>query len=633
MSNVFNYAGSAAVVLQYLREAGYAETTVHLHRLCYDAFEKHLAEVGQPFSMESAIDWLDGQKTRWKHQTYLKYRLALYRFAQYLENGNVERGLECCSGIFYAYHDSEDAYVKLPERFKVIFNEFRGMLVAEMTTAYQYLAGCKEFLLFLSELNCSSPYEITIDNLFEYSNRLREGERKNSNNHKHVSGVNRLLRYFQEQEYIPRCYLSVIYAEQESRPERLDSPAGTAFHPSKELDAKLDEFMEKLEIRAYNRVTEAGFRDTLTSFFKFLEVNHMDYSPEICKLWISNTASEMVRNKRHKVMSRFAEFIQTGSISDVKKFAQKPKRIDTLPEWSRSVVDGFLAQRRREGWAEKTIGMSQAASVRFFGFLDRKGVTCPSGITSPLVKEFHDTDQHSTSASRVMYSSSVRMLLEYMAERELVPATLSLAISTKCAPTRKIVSILSSEFETALYDYRKNAKTPLELRNAAMFMIGLRMGLRASDIVNLKINDLDMKNKKLSIIQTKTRRAITLPIPTEVGNSIYRYVTEGRPQTGEMGAGYVFVGHKSPYSVLSYAVCKKALDEVLALYGFALGYGQGFHITRKTFATRLLTSRTEVDTIADALGHATRATVDSYLARDEESMRLCPLPFSIGGTK
>jgi len=63
-----------------------------------------------------------------------------------------------------------------------------------------------------------------------------------------------------------------------------------------------------------------------------------------------------------------------------------------------------------------------------------------------------------------------------------------------------------------------------------------------------------------------------------------------------------------------------------------LPHGQGFHITRKTFATRLLTVGTAIDTITDSLGHGARNAVDSYLAHDEEGMRLCPLPFAIGGS-
>ena len=184
---------------------------------------------------------------------------------------------------------------------------------------------------------------------------------------------------------------------------------------------------------------------------------------------------------------------------------------------------------------------------------------------------------------------------------------------------------------TAVYEYRKNATSPLELRDAAMVMMGLRMGIRSSDIVNLKISSFDLRKRKVSFIQQKTNKAISLSIPTDVGNSIYKYVMQGRPTSGAEGNGFIFIRHKSPYSGLTRNVCRYALDRVLAEKGLNLPKGQGFHITRRTFATRLLKARTKVDSLVDALGHASRSSVDDYLAHDEEGMRLCPLPFTIGG--
>jgi integrase len=221
-----------------------------------------------------------------------------------------------------------------------------------------------------------------------------------------------------------------------------------------------------------------------------------------------------------------------------------------------------------------------------------------------------------------------------MAEQNLVPQNIHLAISTQCAPRRSLVSIMSEEMVSAVYDYRKNASTPFELRNAAIVMLGLRMGLRASDIVNLKISDFNWQkqNWTVSFIQKKTGKAITLPVPTDAGNSVYRYVMEGRPISSSKGDGYVFVRHLAPFAVMKTATpCRYALKTILEAYGLDLAKGQGFHVTRKTFATQLLISKNSIDDISNALGHAFHATAEAYLERDEDGMRLCPLPFESVG--
>ena len=51
----------------------------------------------------------------------------------------------------------------------------------------------------------------------------------------------------------------------------------------------------------------------------------------------------------------------------------------------------------------------------------------------------------------------------------------------------------------------------------------------------------------------------------------------------------------------------------------------GFHVTRKTFASRLLANGNPPATIAAALGHAGTNNVSEYLATNEDKMRLCAI--------
>jgi integrase len=93
------------------------------------------------------------------------------------------------------------------------------------------------------------------------------------------------------------------------------------------------------------------------------------------------------------------------------------------------------------------------------------------------------------------------------------------------APHTSIVTTLSDNQIDAIYTFRQNVERPIELRNAAIIMLGLRMGLRASDIVNLNLTDISWKDSAISIIQQKTGVHLKLPLPVDVGNSLYRYIS------------------------------------------------------------------------------------------------------------
>lgn len=226
---------------------------------------------------------------------------------------------------------------------------------------------------------------------------------------------------------------------------------------------------------------------------------------------------------------------------------------------------------------KSTLNMCRAAGCNFFQYLDQAGIAGSDAITPKVVMAFHNQDAHSTPGSKNAYSIKLRQFLRYMADIDLVSPTLPFAVSTSCAPCRNIVDVLNDEMVERIYEYRKTASTPLELRDTAIVILGLRMGLRGADILKLQINDFDWKAKTVSFVQQKTRTAITLPVPTDVGNPVCQYILKGCPQSTEAGKGYIFIYHQAPYVPLKVTTaCRAALKRILPVYGFKFPPGQGF---------------------------------------------------------
>ena len=367
----------------------------------------------------------------------------------------------------------------------------------------------------------------------------------------------------------------------------------------------------------------------------FLEINHMTHSAEAIKSW--KAALPDYPNQKQSNCSLKARRIHTIELFDTflngdmesNRVSGHSLASDTLPEWSGYILKGFLESRQLDGMAKSTLEMCRSAGCSFFLYLENAGIRGPGEITPEVIKAFHNQDAHSTPESKNAYSIKLRQLLNYMAERALISPTLAYAVSTASAPRRCIVDALSEDAVTKIYEYRERATSPLELRDTAMVMPGFRMGIRGSDILHLQISDFNWKSKTVSFIQQKTRKAITLPVPTDVANSVCKYILRGRPKSADAGNGYIFIRHQAPYIPFSdgTVTCKSALRRILSAYGIELKPGQGFHMTRKTFVTRMLQSGNRIDDISNALGHASKGTAEVYLERDESNMRLCPLEF------
>jgi len=180
--------------------------------------------------------------------------------------------------------------------------------------------------------------------------------------------------------------------------------------------------------------------------------------------------------------------------------------------------------------------------------------------------------------------------------------------------------VLSEEQVSGIDLFRKECASAIDYRDAAMVMTGLRLGFRSSDIINLKLSNIDWKNRTVSIVQCKTKVPITLPLGIDVGNALFRYLKYGRPICD---SEYIFVRHKAPYSKLTGKICSNALKRILEACGFDTTVS--FHILRKTFATAILKNNAGINRVVDALGHQDMTTVNKYLTFDEEHMRKCPL--------
>ena len=408
-----------------------------------------------------------------------------------------------------------------------------------------------------------------------------------------VCAMTALMKYLHLQGDVPECYQLVLFGgNAEILPGMRLSKTGAAFHPSVSLEHKAEDYLDALNDWKYMESLKAVYRNDFTWYFMFLELNRLEHSAETVTLWTNMLpdqakGSNPVSARRSHTIRMFEKYLQGTMESNMSADAERAS--DHLPPWSKSILDGFIESRRRDGMADSTLTMCRVAGCSFFKYLEDNGIDHPASITPDAVKAFRNHDVHSTPESKNAYRAKLRQLLRYMAGPDLVPPTLVFAVSASCAPRCGIVDVLSDDMVGKIYEYREKASTPIELRDTAMVMLGLRMGIRGADILKLQVNDFDWKNKTVSFVQQKTGKAITLPVPTDVGNSVYKYIMNGHPESAAAGSGYIFIRHQAPYIPLKVTTaCRGALKRILAKYGFELSAGQGFHMTRKTFATRML---------------------------------------------
>lgn len=163
-----------------------------------------------------------------------------------------------------------------------------------------------------------------------------------------------------------------------------------------------------------------------------------------------------------------------------------------------------------------------------------------------------------------------------------------------------------------------------DLRDRAIILCGCRLGLRASEIVRLQLEDVDWRAATVAVHTRKTGHGAVLPLTGEVGKALADYLRHGRPDTT---GREVFVLHRLRRgAAISRSIVGRAVSRALDRSGIEAP-SRGGNLLRHSLATGLLFRGVGLSQIADLLGHSCLATTRIYAAVDIAALRQVALPW------
>jgi site-specific recombinase XerD len=160
--------------------------------------------------------------------------------------------------------------------------------------------------------------------------------------------------------------------------------------------------------------------------------------------------------------------------------------------------------------------------------------------------------------------------------------------------------------------------TPLGLRNYAILLLLARLGLRAGEIAELRLEDIHWDAGEI-VVKGKGHRRDRLPLPHDVGAALADYLRRGRPRCS---ARQVFLRTYAPCrgfvsgSSLSVSVVKTAIERV----GLNPPH-KGAHLLRHSLATDMLARGATLTEIGQVLRHQLTKTTQIYAKVDLGALR------------
>ena len=169
-----------------------------------------------------------------------------------------------------------------------------------------------------------------------------------------------------------------------------------------------------------------------------------------------------------------------------------------------------------------------------------------------------------------------------------------------------------------------DSSSPRRMRDRAIILCIARLGLRASEVVQLRLEDIEWRNAVVTVRARRTGHGALLPLPADVGAALADYLQHTRPDTG---VRQVFVLHwLRTGAPISSSIVNRAVDNALRRAGIHAPV-RGANLLRHSLATELLDRGAGLREIADLFGHQELATTRIYASVDVAALRQVALPW------
>jgi integrase/recombinase XerD len=278
-------------------------------------------------------------------------------------------------------------------------------------------------------------------------------------------------------------------------------------------------------------------------------------------------------------------------------------------------------------WMRHQRGVCEATITRYrpdiCELLTRVG-TDPSRVDAGVLRTlFLEQNRISGSAAVQTCAKALRMFVRFLIAEGYCAVGLDAAIPTvahwrlttlpRYLPPTDVNRLLDS----------CNRASPVGRRNRAILLLLARLGLRAGDIAQLQLSDIDWKGARIHVCG-KGGCHTPLPLTQEVGEAIVEYLQHGRPQVKTQT---LFVGCRAPFR--PFGSCCVSIMVARALYqaGVARPSRGAAHLLRHSVATSLLRQGASLQDIGTLLRHRSIDTTQIYAKVAVEELREIAQPW------
>lgn len=374
------------------------------------------------------------------------------------------------------------------------------------------------------------------------------------------------------------------------------------------------EYERRLFRTGYNPKSARLHLHSIAHFGVWIELEHRPLKTiDEVTLWVFErhrstcTCPGTSRNRNRQVLScvrRFVQHLREQGVVPIAQARPQPVRL----------VEGFLQWMRvHRGVVENTLtsyGSYVGDLVRFLG-------DDPRAYTARGLRDFvAERCRHYQRNSSRMVVAAVRMFLRHLAVEGQCRPGLEHALTPLANWSQPSLprGLTAEEIRRVL---AKCPSTPRGLRDRAVLLLLIRLGLRAGDVAKLRFSALCFETATIRV-SGKGAREVRLPLPQDAGDALLEYLRAGRPR---VHSEFVFLRSMAPFTPFAMRQAGTGVGHIARAALQRAGVHpptRGAHVFRHTAACQMLRQGVGLEGIAAVLRHRSVETTGIYAKVDLE---------------
>ncbi len=257
-----------------------------------------------------------------------------------------------------------------------------------------------------------------------------------------------------------------------------------------------------------------------------------------------------------------------------------------------------------KGFTNRSIDSYKNDLKIYTEFLDSKGIRDVKSIDSNIIKEFvkNRTNYNSTTIAHNL--TVVKNFHKYLEKSKIVDKDYSQYID-RPKLKKSLPKVMNDGDIDKLLDIEENS--PLDIRNKAMLELMYGAGLRISELINLKLNDIDEFNAIIHVYGKGSKERV-VPINEYCIDCLNKYLNVRSSIIKNNDCDFLFINNQGRQisRIGFFKVVKKLLKEK------GLNTSCSPHTLRHSFATDLVNNGADLRIVQEMLGHSDISTTKIY---------------------